>query len=92
MTPDLLHQLPAIILAGVCTYLWLVARDQRKAADRFNRILRIPREPDRAVICKQVLNEVEIMAQTAFTTRKGKVKLDGPGRVIRRSAKRVMKK
>lgn len=34
-TPDLLHQLPAIILAGLCTYIWLVARDRRKALERY---------------------------------------------------------
>lgn len=67
--PDLLHQLPAIILAGVCICVWLIARNRRKAVDRLVRELKI--------ITGKLPQGIA---------------LDGPGRVIARSVRRMKRR
>lgn len=86
-TPDLLHQLPAIILAGVCAYVWLVARDRRKAVDR------LVEEIEAVTTMKHV--EMIGLGKTiqAHVCKAGGTKdaQDAPGRVIARSVERMTK-
>lgn len=86
--PDLLYQLPAIVLAGLCTYVWLIARDRRKAVDRLTKYLyETPRKPAEALGCALVINDIEDAG--FLRVSHGKCIYDTPGRVIRRSVRKA---
>ena len=82
----------SIIMGGAIVALLTVARDRRKAVDRFNRILRLHRNPDAGKACLHVIEQAKADGLLpGWSTGAGPQKQDAPGRVIARSVRRVMK-
>ena len=87
----------AVLMAGMNIGLWIIARHRRKAVDRFRDHLYKARKPDEALGCAIAIEEID-KAGWCYTrkghtqiARKGGVQIDGPGRVIERSVRRMTK-
>jgi hypothetical protein len=76
-----------LIAGGLVVRLWTVARDRRKAVDRFNEILRLSNSSaDNIKVRQHITEQVKAAGLNLGNSQ------DAPGRVIARSVKRVTEK
>ena len=92
MIDFVVEHLSGPFMGGVIVGLWIVARDRRKAVDRFNGILHErPEDAAKGKVHAEIIEAVKAAGRTLTPTHKGGPSQDAAGRVIARSVKRMTK-